>query len=238
MITFTEDRPIERIEDDLFGRGPIVDMISNAIIQKAKNEHGCYVIGIYGKWGEGKSSVLNMVESKLLDNNDDNILISKFNPWLFKDQESLLLEFFNVLAADSKEKAIADKIKKYAPLVALGVQGMLNIAQLTTRDLLLINSESGVDLRILTEGMVSFSLSHYNELDWNHQTHFTKLHWYDLVEHPGLFAHFDYWQRGIGNNSCFSDCCLPHYETPYPGNYQGAEELTYTLRLIPEPKDR
>ena len=102
------------------------------------------------------------------------------------------------------------------------------------RDLILMNKENGVNLRIQTAGMVSFSLSHYNELDWNHKTHYTKLHWSDLTVHPQLFAHFDYWHRGIGNNSCFSDCCLPHYETPYPGNYQGAEELTYTLRFIPE----
>ena len=102
------------------------------------------------------------------------------------------------------------------------------------RDLILMNKENGVNLRIQTAGMVSFSLSHYNELDWNHNTHYTQLHWSDLTVHPQLFAHFDYWQRGIGNNSCFSDCCLPHYETPYPDNYQGAEELTYTLRFIPE----
>lgn len=102
------------------------------------------------------------------------------------------------------------------------------------RDLLLMNKAEGVNLRIVTEGMVSFSLSNYDELDWNHKTHYTILHWYDLEKHPQLFAHFDYWHRGIGNNSCFSDCCLPHYETPYPGNYQGAEELTYTLRFIPE----
>lgn len=102
------------------------------------------------------------------------------------------------------------------------------------RDLVLTNRINGMRLRIQTEGMVSFSLSHFNELDWNHYTHYTKLHWSDLKEYPQLFAHFDYWQRGIGNNSCFSDCCLPQYETPYPGNYQGAEELTYTLRFIPE----
>lgn len=101
------------------------------------------------------------------------------------------------------------------------------------RDLLLKNKE-GVNLRILTDGPVSFSLSHYDEMEWDHMLHFTKLHWSDLVEHPQLFAHFDYWHRGIGNNSCFSDCCLLHYETPYPGNYQGADELTYTLRFIPE----
>lgn len=102
------------------------------------------------------------------------------------------------------------------------------------RDMTLMNKANGLSLRIQTEGMVSFSLSHYDELAWNHNTHYTKLHWSDLEVHPQLFAHFDYWQRGIGNNSCFSDCCLPHYETPYPGNYQGAEELTYTLRFIPE----
>lgn len=104
------------------------------------------------------------------------------------------------------------------------------------RDLVLKNRLSGVELRIQTEGMVAFSLSHYNELDWNHYTHFTKLHWSDLKEYPQLFAHFDYWQRGIGNNSCFADCCLPQYETPYPGNYQGAKVLSYTLRFTPKVK--
>lgn len=102
------------------------------------------------------------------------------------------------------------------------------------RELLLRNERTGVNLRVKTEGMVSFSLSHYNELEWNHLLHFTKLHWSDLKKYDELFAHFDYWHRGIGNNSCFSDCCLPHYETPYPENYQGAKVLTYTLRFIPE----
>lgn len=102
------------------------------------------------------------------------------------------------------------------------------------RELLLKNKDNGINLTIQTEGMVSFSLSHYNELEWNHNTHYNILHWADLKEYPQLFAHFDYWHRGIGNNSCFSDCCLPHYEVPYPSNWQGAEELTYTLRFIPE----
>ncbi len=102
------------------------------------------------------------------------------------------------------------------------------------RDMVLKNETLGLNLKIVADGMVSFSLSNYDETEWNHMTHFTKLHWADLTEHPQIFAHFDYWQRGIGNNSCFADLCLPQYETPYPGNWQGAEELTYTLRFIPE----
>lgn len=101
------------------------------------------------------------------------------------------------------------------------------------RELILNNKAARINLRIQTEGMVSFSLSHYDELMWNHSTHYDRLHWTDLPKHEEVFAHFDYWHRGIGNNSCFSDSCLPHYEVPYPGNDQGGN-LTYVLRFIPE----
>ena len=52
-------------------------------------------------------------------------------------------------------------------------------------------------------------------------------HWYDLVRKPQVFAHIDYWQRGLGNNSCQGDVVLPKYECPTSGHY------TYTLRLKP-----
>ena len=105
------------------------------------------------------------------------------------------------------------------------------------RDLLLINNLTPVNLRVQTEGMVSFSVSRFDELEWNRDLHYTRFHWSDLTPRPELFAHFDYWQRGIGNNSCFSDCCLPQYETPYPGNYQGADELSFKLRFTPIATD-
>ncbi len=101
------------------------------------------------------------------------------------------------------------------------------------RELILTNKAAKVNLRIETQGPVSFSLSHYDELKWNHSTHYERLHWADLTRYGQVFAHFDYWQRGIGNNSCFSDSCLPEYEVPYPGNNQDGA-LTYILRFMPE----
>ena len=98
---------------------------------------------------------------------------------------------------------------------------------------LVLTGTSPVSLRIQTEGSVAFSLSHCDELEWNQRLHYERLHWSDLTHYGQTFAHFDLWQRGIGNNSCFSDSCLPKYETPYPGNNQGSS-LTYTLRFIPE----
>ena len=45
------ESPILTIEEDLLGRIPLVEMIANAILAKTQNNHDCYTIGIYGKWG-------------------------------------------------------------------------------------------------------------------------------------------------------------------------------------------
>jgi hypothetical protein len=131
-MNILEDNSVKCLEDDLFDRKPIVEMISNAINRKVSENHGCYVIGIYGKWGEGKSSVFEMVKSQLSVNQNSIIVVKEFNPWLFKDQESLLLEFFNVLADERIDKVLAKKIKKYAPIIALGVRGLRGGVQLAT----------------------------------------------------------------------------------------------------------
>ncbi|SFL58554.1 KAP family P-loop domain-containing protein [Porphyromonadaceae bacterium KH3CP3RA] len=117
--------PIESIDEDLFGRRGIVDSISKTIVERSMGNQSCYTIGIYGKWGEGKTSLLNMVCEKI--SCETNIHIVKFNPWLFKDQESLLLDFFKALEKGNS-KAVVKKIKQYGPLVSLGISGLLNIA--------------------------------------------------------------------------------------------------------------
>ena len=43
-----------------------------------------------------------------------------------------------------------------------------------------------------------------------------------------IYAHFDYYQRGLGNNSCGGDQALSQYQCPTSGSY------TYTLRFKPE----
>lgn len=98
------------------------------------------------------------------------------------------------------------------------------------RELLLSNKEEGLTLTVLVDGKASFSLSHFDESKWIEEG--SKLweiptHWYDLVRKPQVFAHIDYWQRGLGNNSCQGDVVLPKYECPTSGDH------TYTLRWKP-----
>lgn len=97
------------------------------------------------------------------------------------------------------------------------------------RELVLSNAESGLALDIKAGGNVAFSLSHFDESAWCGKTTLwdDKSHWYDLTRDNQVYAHFDYWQRGLGNNSCSGETSLPAYQCPVTGEY------SYTLRITP-----
>ena len=99
------------------------------------------------------------------------------------------------------------------------------------RELILTNKTAGVQLGVKVGGRASFSLSHYDETQWCKGTDYMwkqKLHWYDLTRDSQVYAHFDYMQRGLGNNSCGGDKTLSDYVCPSSGNY------SYTLRFTPQ----
>ena len=99
------------------------------------------------------------------------------------------------------------------------------------RELILTNKTESVQLGVKVGGRASFSLSHYDETQWCKGTDNMwkqKLHWYDLTRNSQVYAHFDYMQRGLGNNSCGGDKTLSDYVCPSWGSY------TYTLRFKPQ----
>ena len=99
------------------------------------------------------------------------------------------------------------------------------------RSLKLSDLATGLSLDIEAEGQVQFSLGHYDETKWcssGDSMWNSALHWYDLTRYEQTFAHFDYFQRGLGNNSCGGDGCLDNYLCPSYGTY------SYTLRLTPK----
>ena len=99
------------------------------------------------------------------------------------------------------------------------------------RELILTNKTAGVQLGVKVGGRASFSLSHYDESRWctsGDSMWSSPLHWYDLTRNDKVYAHFDYMQRGLGNNSCGGDKILSDYECPSWGSY------SYTLRFKPQ----
>jgi hypothetical protein len=107
MKSYTSDAPIKLQSEDRFRRYPFAKRIAETII--ARPDPGSIVVGIYGAWGEGKTSVLNFIGSDLRGN--ESVICVCFNPWRFKDEATLLLNYFKTLA-DALGRSISSKKEK------------------------------------------------------------------------------------------------------------------------------
>ena len=81
------DQPISEKIEDKFQRYEFAKQVANTIA--ARKSIDSIVIGLFGAWGEGKTSVINFIETEL--NSLPDIIILKFNPWMYKEENSLLL---------------------------------------------------------------------------------------------------------------------------------------------------
>lgn len=127
MISIFQDNPIREASQDEFGRIPLSELISDSIITLSKDKHACTIYGIYGAWGEGKTSMMNLVEKRLLDNGDnDNVVIAHFNPWQVGSDELLMGEFFKSICKDSLGE-LRDFMKKYGDTIAFASGAVGNI---------------------------------------------------------------------------------------------------------------
>ena len=125
MLNVYNDDPIQKGAEDQYGRIKLVDKLAHVINEKTKAHHRCFTIGIYGAWGEGKTSVLNLLKEKL--DSIDNVYQCSFNPWMLSDQESIMQEFFVVLQHSlklNKVPELIEKIKRYGGLISYVVKGL------------------------------------------------------------------------------------------------------------------
>jgi len=89
------DAPIGDTDPDLLHRKPFAHRIADTI--SSRTDPSSVVVGIYGQWGEGKTTVLNFIEQRLAQS--DAIVCVRFNPWLYQGESQLLLSFFETLAS-------------------------------------------------------------------------------------------------------------------------------------------
>ncbi len=92
--TYSSDTPLTNPKDDEFGRFSFAKRLAQTISDR--KDSSSLVIALYGKWGEGKTTVLNFIEGELKDNS--NIVPMFFNPWRFPSETELLLSFYTKLA--------------------------------------------------------------------------------------------------------------------------------------------
>jgi hypothetical protein len=88
------EAPLLRTEDDTLGRTEFVRTLSSEIIRwtVTSSTQGT-VFGLYGGWGQGKSSVMNFLYSELDAQHDHGILVTRHSPWRFVGPEALINGF-------------------------------------------------------------------------------------------------------------------------------------------------
>jgi predicted KAP-like P-loop ATPase len=118
---FSSDKPVENEIQDRFQRYNFSKRVAETILQR-DNQDGI-VIGIYGAWGEGKTSVQNFIENEL--EKDESVLIIKLNPWRYNDEETLIRNFLKKIAEvlgkelENKKEKLGGFINKYGGIAGI-----------------------------------------------------------------------------------------------------------------------
>jgi predicted KAP-like P-loop ATPase len=129
QLTYWLDQPIHSKREDRFNCAPFAQRVADTTA--TRSDRSSIVIGLYGPWGRGKSSTLNLVEEAL--NGHSNVAVVRFNPWLYSSEERQLRGFFDTLAAalgrslPTKAEDISNLLRDYgalllAPLSVAGVR--------------------------------------------------------------------------------------------------------------------
>ena len=101
QYSFISDSPLTEFAKDDFKRWPFAQKMAQFILSHSGSDS--LVIGINGKWGEGKTTVLKFIETEI--KKDTRAICICFNPWLFRDENQLLQHFF-VTLSNALEKSL------------------------------------------------------------------------------------------------------------------------------------
>lgn len=119
----SNDSPVTSRTGDFAKRDEFVSALANVITSAPKGEP--FTMGLFGEWGSGKTSVINFLEEKLKENNEE-IEVIRFDPWIYSDDTQLLNQFFRVMAeelgkntGDKALKGISTAFELYADVSEL-----------------------------------------------------------------------------------------------------------------------
>ena len=128
------DSPLDDIEKDELARENFVRGIE--LLIKNYESQKSLVIGVYGKWGEGKTTTINFLRNQL---KDSKFIQLTFNPWRIQDEDKLLQSYFNDIIGALEngryrnQKKIGDLLKEYSAVLGVvgGVIGASSLKELS-----------------------------------------------------------------------------------------------------------
>lgn len=132
------DRPIQSVAEDKLDRASFAERLAGIIRQRT--DPTSLVVGIFGPWGDGKSSTVSMIKEAL--STAENVIQVDYNPWFFSSTpdniaRSLFLTLGGVLEQAgifSREK-IGSLLRKYGGLVPKFGSILKSAGELSTTEL-------------------------------------------------------------------------------------------------------
>lgn len=120
------DSPISAPEADVLRRGPFVSAILGEF--QAWPGNTGLVVGLHGRWGDGKTSVVNLLEKRLVEN---GFRVLHFNPWEWSKNEDLTDSFFDEVSVQlgrpsrKENEELAKAMRRYAARLKGGASTVL-----------------------------------------------------------------------------------------------------------------
>lgn len=129
--TLSADRPQTDPSQDLFGYAPFAQTLTKTLCNYGSSEP--LVLGLYGDWGSGKSTILKFICHNLAEMpENERPIVIEFNPWWFSGQEHLARAFLGQLQAVlPKKNEVFRELGKMLGNFSEGIGGLLDLAGVT-----------------------------------------------------------------------------------------------------------
>jgi hypothetical protein len=125
---YSADVPMTDPTKDRFSRFPFAQRLAQTIA--SRQDPRSIVIGIYGPWGDGKTTVLNFIRQEL--DMMPHVIPISFNPWRYQDENELLRGFY-VEVSDALKRSLTlrreklgRQLEKYGDVVSTLTLGRID----------------------------------------------------------------------------------------------------------------
>lgn len=129
-MNYSADRAINSCSEDLLGRATFSRKLGQAICDYKGTDS--LVIGVFGKWGTGKTSVINMAlqtVEEITQGDEKKPITLRFLPWNYSDKDNLICLFFNELQVKIELEG-NEEFKKKVGSILKDYAGIFDVASL------------------------------------------------------------------------------------------------------------
>lgn len=149
---FDPDKAIKSCNEDGLGRSNFAKSLGKAILEY--NDENSLVISLLGKWGYGKTSIINMATEYIKESSEEPTII-EFNPWLFSNQNQLIRKFFDELSINIEDNDIKERLKSYVNKLIPPIIGLASVIDPARTQVILKSAEYFDDTLSEEESLVS-----------------------------------------------------------------------------------